>query len=58
MLRGHRTLITQSYWREDLGGRAASRDFVDRSASDCRYVAFAMQAGGAVGAFDVVLARA
>jgi protocatechuate 3,4-dioxygenase, beta subunit len=54
---GHKTLVTQSYWAEDLGQPAATRDFVDRSADACRHVQFSTKDGLAFGAFDVVLAR-
>lgn len=53
---GHRTLVTQSYWREERHTARESRDFVDRNTEDCRWVAFARGADGRMeGRFDVVL---
>jgi protocatechuate 3,4-dioxygenase beta subunit len=55
---GHRTLVTQTYWRDEKDTPYERSDPVDRHAEDCRWIDFRTADAGVTGAVVFVLETA
>jgi len=52
---GHRALVTQTYWKDELGTARERRDPVDRDPEACRWIDFRTDQGAATGQVVFVL---
>lgn len=52
---GHRALVTQTYWKDELGTARERRDPVDRDPEECRWIDFRTDQGAATGQVVFVL---